>query len=358
MIRAAQATRQASSVITPANVNGLAQSWAAPVDGKVTAQLLFVSATVVKGATHDVIIAATAANSIYALDASSGALLWRLNFGAPDGVGVVPGGFGIEAAPVVDRTNGRIFVVSQDGKLHTVSLANGTELVPAVLLFTDSATTNKVWGGLNLVGTNLYVATGSDGNDIVPWRGRAIRVDVSGANPVVAGVFVVSPNISSPHGGGGIWGYGGVAVDPASGRVYAATGATDSMPEGYTPYAGGMVALDANVNFLGWYQPPPLACQTSQCDWDFGATPIVFTPPGCQTLVAAISKDGHIYLETAAGLAASAPPIFKVSLSIFRSTDPGSADWLASRLIGLQAICFSSPTLVQASMASTQASSS
>ena len=205
-------------MITRANVNGLTQAWATAVDGKVTAQLLFVSATVVNGATRDVIIAATAANSIYALDASSGAPLWRLNFGAPDGAGAVPGGFGIEAAPVIDRANGRIFVVSQDGKLHTVSLAYGTEMVPAVLLFTDSSTTNKVWGGLNLVGTNLYVATGSDGNDIVPWRGRVIRVDVSGANPVVAGVFIVSPNIPAPHGGGGIWGYGGVAVDPASGR--------------------------------------------------------------------------------------------------------------------------------------------
>ena len=88
------------------------------------------------------------------------------------------------------------------------------------------------------------------------------------------------------------------------------------MPEGYTPYAGGMLALDANLNFLGWYQPPPLPCQTAQCDWDFGATPIVLTPTGCQTLVAAVSKDGHIYLETAAGLAASAPPIQSVALNI------------------------------------------
>lgn len=303
------------SVITPGNINKLALSWATLLDGKVTAQPLFLSGGNVLGASHDVIVAVTAANSIYALDANAGTVLWRLNFGPPDGTGAVPGGFGIEASPVIDRATGRVFTVTQDAKLRTVSLANGSEISPALQLIGDSAVTNKVWGGLNLVGNNLYIATASDGNDIVPWQGRIIRVDISGANPVLAGAFKVVPSVAAPHGGGGIWGYGGVSADPATGRIYAATGATDSMPEGYAPFAGSMIALDANLNLLGSYQPPPLPCQTAQCDWDFGATPIVFTPTGCATLVAAVSKDGHLYLEKAADLAASAPPVQSVALN-------------------------------------------
>ena len=261
------------SVITPSNVSNLALKWSTPVDGKVTAQPLFVSAVSAGGTTRNVVVAVTAANSIYALDASNGAQIWRRNFGPSDGTGVVPGGFGIEASPVIDRTGGRIFTVSGDGQLRTVSLADGTEASPAVPIITDHVATNKVWGGLNLVGTNLYIATASDGNDTPPWQGRIFRVDVSGANPTIAGTFIVVPSISAPHGGGGIWGYGGVAVDPATGRVYAATSATDSMPEGYPAYAGSMIALDTNLNLLGSYQPVPPACQTAQCDWDFGATP-------------------------------------------------------------------------------------
>jgi outer membrane protein assembly factor BamB len=307
------------SVITRSNVSNLALKWSAPLDGKVTAQPLFVSAVSAGGATRDVIVAVTAANSIYALDASNGAQVWRRNFGPPDGTGVVPGGFGIEASPVIDRTSGRIYTVSGDGQLRTVSIADGTEASAPVPLITNSATdsvaTNKVWGGLNLVGGNLYIATGSDGNDIPPWRGRIFRVDVSGANPSLAGTFVVVPSISAPHGGGGVWGYGGVAVDPATGRVYAATGATDSMPEGYAPYAGSMIALDSNLNLLGYFQPTPPGCQTSQCDWDFGATPIVYQPPGCPTLVAALKKDGYLYLTRANDLAASAPPIQALALN-------------------------------------------
>jgi hypothetical protein len=269
------------SVITPSNVSNLALKWSTPLDGKVTAQPLFVSAVQAGGTTRDVVVAVTAANSIYALDASNGAQIWRRNFGPPDGTGVVPGGFGIEASPVIDRNSGRIYTVSGDGQLRAVSLADGTEASAAVPLITDNVATNKVWGGLNLVGGNLYIATGSDGNDLPPWRGRIFRVNVSGASPSIAGTFVVVPSIAAPDGGGGVWGYGGVAVNPATGRVYAATGATDSMPEAYppmpaatgatdsmpeayppmpeglSPYAGSLIALDANLNLLGAYQPTP-----------------------------------------------------------------------------------------------------
>lgn len=303
------------SVITPASVVNLALKWAAPLDGKVTAQPLFVGAVLAGGSTRDVIVAATAGNSVYALDAGTGAQIWRRNFGAPDGAGVIPGGFGIAAAPFVDRTAGRIYAVSQDGILRTLSLADGTDASPALTLIVDHTATNKVWGGLNLVGGNLYIGTASDGNDTIPWQGRIFRVDVSGQNPVLAGTFVVVPTASAPHGGGGVWGYGGVAVDPATGRVYAATGATDSLPEGYTPYAGSMIALGSNLDLLGYYQPTPPGCQTAQCDWDFGATPIVYQPPGCPTLVAALKKDGYLYLMKADDLAASAPPIQSLALN-------------------------------------------
>jgi outer membrane protein assembly factor BamB len=303
------------SVITPSNVNNLSLKWSSPLDGKVTGQPLFVSAVSVGGKTRDAVIAVTAANSIYALDAGNGLQIWRRNFGPPDGTGAIPGGFGINGAPVIDRTRGRIYTVSGDGQLRIVSLADGTEVSAAVPIITDHVATNKVWGGLNLVGGNLYIATGSDGNDLPPWRGRIVRVDVSGGAAAIADTFIVVPSISAPDGGGGIWGYGGVSVDPATGRVYAATGATDSMPEGYIAYAGRMIALDAHLNLLGSFQPVHPACQDAQCDWDFGATPIVYQPPGCPTMVAALNKDGHLYLMKANDLAASAPPIQSLALN-------------------------------------------
>jgi PQQ-like domain len=136
------------------------------VDGKVTAQPLFVSGVQVGGTTRDVVVVATASNSIYALNASNGAQLWRTNFGAPSGHGVIPGGFGISGAPVIDRTAGRIYTVTDNGNLRTLALADGTAASPAlqvITLINDNPATNFVWGGLNLVGNNLYIPTGSDG---------------------------------------------------------------------------------------------------------------------------------------------------------------------------------------------------
>jgi outer membrane protein assembly factor BamB len=254
------------SVITPTNARNLGLKWSAGLDGKVTTQPLFVSAIQVGGQTRDVVIAATAANSVYALDAGTGTQLWRRNFGPTSGSPVVPGGFGITATPVIDRARGFIYAVSDDGNLRTLKLADGTDANPAVPIVVDSiiqptlsnTKTNNVWGGLNLVGNNLYIATASDGNDTNPWWGRIVRVDVSGA-PVLAGWFKVVPSVAMPNGGGGIWGYGGVAVDSLS-RVIAATGAdskpyTSTVPEGYLPYAGRMVALAAD---LGYSSASPL----------------------------------------------------------------------------------------------------
>jgi len=161
------------------------------------------------GQTRAVIIAATAGNSIYALLASSGKQIWQRNFGPSDGTGAVPGGFGINGSPVIDRTGGRVFAVSQDGQLRTLSLADGSDLSSPLPVITSNQTTNRVLGGLNLIGGNLYIATASDGNDTAPWRGRIFQVDVSGATPSVVATFVVVPSVPAPNGGGGIWGTGG-----------------------------------------------------------------------------------------------------------------------------------------------------
>jgi outer membrane protein assembly factor BamB len=309
------------SMITSSTVNQLELKWSTALDGDVTAQPLFVSAVQSGGQTRDVVVTATAANSVCAIDAATGSVIWRRNFGPSDGTGSVPGGFGIEAAPVIDRTTGRVYTVSGDGIFRTLSLNDGTDAAAALPLITDNVATNKVWGGLNLVGESIYLATASDGNDTRPWRGRIFNVNVSGTAPVLAGTFVVVPSIPAPDGGGGIWGYGGVSVDPATGRVYAASGADDNNPETYTPYAGRMLALDANLNLLGSFEPDHSGpCHQLgsplDCDQDFGATPILYQPPGCPLLAAAVSKDGHIYVSKVNDLAASAPPIQILALNI------------------------------------------
>lgn len=294
--------------INNTNASLLAQNWSTTLDGKVTAQPLFLSGVQVKGATHDVAITATNRNTMYALDATTGVVLWSRHFLNPPSSCGIPGGFGISGTPVADRASGRIYAVTDDGTLHTLSLGDGSDAAASLQFITNPAT-NYVWGGLSLVNGVLYIPTGSDGCDTVPWQGGIYQIGVSGSAPQLLKHWLTVPSLPASQAGAGIWGYGGVSVDTASGHVYAASGddATGlSTQEGLTPYAGSLLALDSNLNLLGWYQPSQgvqYPCAPSQaCDQDFAATPLVLHPAGCPTMLAAGNKNGKLYVTTETNL--------------------------------------------------------
>ncbi len=135
------------TVLTPANVNAadFGRINFFPVDGKVDAQPLYISALGINDTTRNVLYVATEHDSMYAFDADSGAVLWRVSLlGAGEtpsdnrGCGQVTPEIGITATPVIDPTagpHGTLFVVamSNDGagnyyqRLHALDLATGAE---------------------------------------------------------------------------------------------------------------------------------------------------------------------------------------------------------------------------------------
>jgi hypothetical protein len=310
------------TTISASNVNNLHLKWSSVVDGSVTTQPLYVHSVQIAGQNRDITVVGTAGNTLWALDANTGALIWKRNFGpsVPNNW-AIPDGFGIEAPPVIDRATNRVYTVSTDGMFRTISLIDGTDAATAFALIANP-NTNNVWGGLNKLNNNVYVATASNGGDVAPWRGQVYQVDVS-ATPKTVGDFVVVPSISAPNGGGGIWGYGGVSVDPASGNVYA-TSADDSIvngngKEGYTPYSDSIIALNSNVGLLGYYQatePSQYGCSGVPCDLDFASTPVIFQPAGCSQMLAAGNKNGNLYLFKASDLALSGQPLQILTLNV------------------------------------------
>src|SRR5262245_59080189 len=116
------------------------------VDGKVDAQPLYASAVSIPGkGTHNVLIIATEHDSVYALDADTGTVLWQVSLLKPGettsddrGCGQVAPEIGVTATPVIDRhlrLQGTIYVVamSKDGtgnyfqRLHALNLLTGQE---------------------------------------------------------------------------------------------------------------------------------------------------------------------------------------------------------------------------------------
>jgi hypothetical protein len=118
-----------------------------PVDGLVDAEPLYASNVAVpNNGTHNLVIAATENDSVYALDANSGAIIWQISTlktgeTASDDrncTQITPE-IGVTSTPVIDRTqgpNGAVYVVamSKDGsgnyyqRLHALDLALGSEL--------------------------------------------------------------------------------------------------------------------------------------------------------------------------------------------------------------------------------------
>jgi hypothetical protein len=117
------------------------------VDGRVDAQPLYLSGVAIPGqGTHSVLYVASEHDTLYAFDADTGVVLWRVSLlGSGEspsddrGCGQVTPEIGITSTPVIDRTagpSGAIYVVamSKNGsgsyyqRLHALSVTTGAEL--------------------------------------------------------------------------------------------------------------------------------------------------------------------------------------------------------------------------------------
>jgi hypothetical protein len=218
------------------------------VDGLVDAQPLYASNVAVPAnGTHNLLIAATEHDSVYAFDADSGAQLWHssmLKAGETTsdnrGCGQVTPEIGVTSTPVIDRTrgtNGVVYVVamSKDGsgkyhqRLHALDRALGTELFagPVEIQATYPGTgansngTNVIFdpgqyeerAGLLLMNGVLYTGWASH-CDNGPYTGWIIAYNAS--TLAQTSVLNVTPNGNE----GAIWMAGaGLAAD-SSGNIY------------------------------------------------------------------------------------------------------------------------------------------
>src|SRR5271170_289856 len=124
------------TVLTPANltVAAFSKQYATLVDGQIYAQPLYVPSVVVTGGaqagTHNLIIVATQHDSLYAVDASSGVVIWQDSFlaaslGLPGATTItsMPSAdtgssdsypeIGICGTPVIDGTTNMLYLVAK-----------------------------------------------------------------------------------------------------------------------------------------------------------------------------------------------------------------------------------------------------
>jgi len=301
------------SRISPGNVGSLRNIWSFDVGGAVDAEPLVVHAIRVGGTRRDLVLVATEQGDVFALDAATGREQWRRHLGAehtacPD----LPGGvFGVTSTPAVDRSRGVAYAAGGDDRIYALDLATGAIEPHWPVSLGADVTREHVWAGVTLSGRLLYVETASY-CDRSTYRGRLVAIDTSRARILASGLPATAAG-----DGGGVWGWGGVAVDPRTGDVYGATAnAFAPLPEDFG-YSEHVVRLTPDLHLLQANHP----AVPTHGDADFGAGPVLIDRPGCPPLLAVTHKSGALLLYDRDRLAAGPVQLIQIAspkaLSLF-----------------------------------------
>jgi hypothetical protein len=315
------------TLLTPKNVNvrTFGKLFAAPVDGYVFAQPLYVPGVSIFGKDiHNVVYAATENDTIFALDADSGVELFRRNLGRAVPERELPckamgPTIGVTGTPVIDRGTQTLYVAArtyEDGassfRLHALDITSGNEkpgspvLISATLpghgggsrdgKVTFDAATQLQRPGLRIVRGQVVVAFGSL-CDRGSFHGWVFAYDKSSL--AQTGIFLTTPD--GQHGG--IWQAGAAPAVDSAGSIYVISGDGEFNPN-EQPANFGDTIVKLRPNNTGSLAPSDYFTPYDQREMDvenddLGSSGPMLLPdqlgPHSHLLFAA-AKNGTIYL--------------------------------------------------------------
>jgi len=281
------ATRSGDSPDGPAAV-GLRALWTAPLDGQVYAEPL------VDGQ-H--VLVATENNTVYSLNAATGAIQWSAHLGSPVPASSLPCGdidpSGITGTPVIDEGADVLWVVAfvEPGihQLVALRVSDGQVLSRRTIdLSGVDPLAEQQRGALALDDGQVVVAFGGLFGDCGNYRGLLVALPTSGGD---AQVTFAIPTARE----GAIWAPAGPVVEPG-GALLVATGNSAST----TSYDGGnsVLRLSAALQLQDFFAPSNWA-QLNESDLDLGSVSPTLVGTG---LVFQVGKAGVGYLLDAGHL--------------------------------------------------------
>ena len=279
----------AATAITSSVVAGLAPQWTFKPDRATQsgqpAPRLQSSPTVYNG----VIYIGSQTGTFYAIDETSGAVVWKRQFPWITKTTCGSEGFVSTATVMPDPKTGvlTVYVAAPDGYLYALDASNGATIWRSVVAI-PSTTVNDYfnWGSPTVANGKIYMGISSQCDAPLVQGGVKAYDQSSGAN--IATYYAVPA--SNP--GASVW--SSQAVD-ASGNVYATTG--NQQKKGQVGDTYSIVKLDGTtLTKLGRFQVPKAGLPGT--DDDFGGSPTLFTATlnGVSTpMVGACNKNGTYY---------------------------------------------------------------
>jgi hypothetical protein len=306
------------AAFTPGNAANLTRdlSFGGTVVGNVHAQPLYIEG----GPKGPMVIVVTASNNVYALNATTGAVIWqRTDIGPAVSSGLPCGNIspvGIIGTPVVDLgsrslffdalidgTPKKHFIFSLDVDTGATHAGWPVDVNTAVPGFDSPVHEDR--GALAVVNGIVYVPYSGYFGDCGDYHGSVVGVHID--NPSMVAAWRTAAE------GGGIWGHSGVASDGTN--MFVITGNTFTSPG--DPWSGGeaIVRLQAGPIFTGnptdfWAPANWQSLDNSDTDLG-GCSAILIDVPGAtpSQLVLALGKDGNAYLVNRNNLGGVAGPV-------------------------------------------------
>jgi polyvinyl alcohol dehydrogenase (cytochrome) len=340
-----------TSPVTPA------QAWqTVALDGQVYGQPLVYGSYV---------YVATENDSVYKLDAATGAVAWSKHLASPEPSSLAPCGdispsIGITSTPVIDAASDRIYVVGAvlvspgvvQHELFAIDLSSGQTIagypikVDPTYPSGGTAVNQLQRPGLALDGGRILIGYGGNDGDCNTYWGWVVSVPIGDTT----GLSSFQVDAGQGYDEGAIWGGGDAPAIDASGDVFVATGNGSGDTSLDPDYGDSVVKLNASASPLDWWAPPNWQSLDAS-DLDLGSSMPTLLPGG---LVFQSGKDGSGYLLNGGDLGHVSAAVAKASgfcsgQSFGGSVyDPANSTIYAACIAGLKALTLgtgSSPSL-------------
>ncbi len=234
------------------------------------------------------VFVASGENNVYAIDAATGATVWTRQF--PNSIkpeqpasGMCPNH--LNATPAIDKERGILYVLTNDGKLRGLGLADGDDRMPPAEFTTPYS---RNWS-LNLIDGMIYT---SSSRGCGGATSSISAIDVNHPNHPVVRFYPSTGKASGP------WGRGGIVRIPTGVIAQTADGAYDPASG---RFGNTFLNLTKDLRLTDSYTPAN-EDYLNRKDFDLGAaSPTIFRFEKW-TLAAAAAKEGVIYLLDASNL--------------------------------------------------------
>lgn len=221
------------TAISPSNVGTLHKLWSVALPSVADSSPIYLHHIALSdGSVHNVLYVTTTDGRLLALDAATGSTLWSQH---PAGSNIT------NASPAASIYRTYVYSYGLDGYLHEYAAATGQEVTSGgwPVQVTLMPASEKGSSAINVANGYIYVTTSGYNGDAIPYQGHMLVIRASDAsthifNSLCSNITHLMGPTECPDERSGIWGRGGVVVDPVTKNIYLTTG---NGP--YTANAGG-----------------------------------------------------------------------------------------------------------------------